>query len=101
MLACRRDSMRFEMRIMNVFRLSNGRTVFGGLVSGHPELVRACKCELQFEGECRQKLECEGEQIALKHSQNDLRAIGTVEHVSLTPDEAQSGGWKLICSEYE
>lgn len=91
--------MKFEMQIMNVFHLSNGRTIFGGVISNHSELIGACKCELHFDGKCRQEIACEGEQIVKKHTSNELRAIGTIENVPLTSDEAQSGRWKLICFE--
>lgn len=90
--------MKFEMQIMNVFRLSNGRIVLGGLIPNHPELIGKCNCELLFNGEFRQNVDCEGEQIVKKHSPNDLRALATTQEVTLTSIEAQSGRWKLICN---
>lgn len=90
-------AMKFEMKVMNVFRLSNGRTVLAGLIDGHPELIRSCTCELQLDGGVHQRFECEGEQIVKKHSENDLRAVATVADVSLTSEDAKSGNWMLVC----
>ncbi|QDH70168.1 hypothetical protein [Marilutibacter alkalisoli] len=91
--------MKFEMKILNVFRLSNGRTVLGGLVANHPQLIKACDCELISEEGVRQRISLEGEQIVKKISTNDLRALATVENVMLTEEEAQSGNWRLICTD--
>ena len=90
--------MKFEMQILNIFRLSNGRTILGGLIPNHPELIGKCSCKLFCDGEFRQDVDCEGEQIVKKHSPNDLRAIATIEEVTLTSIDAQSGGWKLVCN---
>lgn len=89
--------MKFEMKVMNVFRLSSGRTVLAGLVDGHPGLIQSCMCELQVDGRFHQRFECEGEQIVKKHTANDLRAIATNADISLTSEDAQSGEWRLVC----
>lgn len=87
------------MEIVDLFRLSNGRTVFTGLVSGHSGLIGRCHCQLRSSGELRQAIAFEGEQIVKRvDAANALRAIGTLEHVDLSVQEAQSGEWKLICS---
>lgn len=100
MQAYKRDSeMIFEMHILNIFRLSNGRTILGGLIPSHPELIRKCHCELLFEGEIRQRINLEGEQIVKKIGINDLRALATIENVQLTEEEAKSGQWRLVCFE--
>jgi len=90
--------MKFEMQVLNIFRLSDGRTILGGRIAGHFELIRRCDCELLSDDGIRQRLNLEGEQIVKKVSANDLRALATSEDVMLTEEEAQSGQWRLVCS---
>lgn len=90
--------MGFEMKIVNFFHLSNGRIVFVGTVDGHPSLVRSCKCKLMHNSEVRQIINCEGEQIVKKVAPSELRSFATLDQISLTEEEVQSGGWRLICS---
>ena len=89
--------MRFEMQIMNIFRLSNGVTVIGGIISNNIEMIGKCRCALYCDSVFMQSVDCEGEQIVKKHSPNNLRALAFSQQVALTSIEAQSGRWKLLC----
>ncbi len=89
--------MTFEMNITDIFRLSNGRTVFAGRIAGHDSLIRSGRCELRSGSKVRQIIQCEGEQIVKKVDlTNNLRSVATTDKVNLTVEEAQSGEWKLI-----
>ena len=75
--------MKFNMRVLNVFNLSNGRTVFAGEIYGHPELVNSCVCELRYGEDIMAVVDIEGEQIVKKANlQNRMRALVTVKSVS-------------------
>jgi hypothetical protein len=85
------------MKVLNIFRLSNGRTVFAGEISGHPGLIKSCSCELHCGDLVRDVIEIEGEQIVKKvDPKNKLRSLATVKSVVMTKDEAQSGDWELV-----
>ena len=89
--------MGFNMRVLNIFNLSNGRTVFAGEIEGHPDLIKPCICELRSGEVSRGVVEIEGEQIVKKADpQNKLRALATVKNVELTKKEAESGDWELV-----
>jgi len=89
--------MAFEMRINDVFRLSNGRTVFSGKVVGYDELVGSCKCLLLKGDERKQEFLLEGEMIIKKTDKNNLyRALATTESVELSAENAKTGEWRLI-----
>ena len=89
--------MKFNMRVLNVFNLSNGRTVFAGEIYGHPELVNSCVCEFRYGEDIMAVVDIEGEQIVKKANlQNRMRALVTVKSVELTKEEAESGSWELV-----
>jgi hypothetical protein len=89
----------FEMRIEEVFRLSNGRTMFAGMISGHAGLIGPCECELRDDQCTRQVIQCEGEPVVKKLDPfNQRRSIATTQEVALSSEEARSGKWKLICA---
>lgn len=89
--------MAFEMKIANIFRLSDGRTILAGLITDHDTLIGGCRCALTSGTELRQLINCEGEQIVKKADlTNVMRAIATSEVVNLSAEEAQSGNWRLV-----
>ena len=89
--------MPFEMNITDVFRLSDGRTVFAGRIPPDIGLIGHCRCELRLGSKVRQVIDCEGEQIVKKiDPNNDLRSVATTDKVELTVQEAQSGEWRLV-----
>jgi hypothetical protein len=89
--------VQFRMKVLNIFRLSNGRTVFAGDISGHPGLIKSCSCELRREDIVRDVIEIEGEQIVKKVDPNNtLRSLATIKDIDMTKEEAQSGDWELV-----
>lgn len=89
--------MKFNMRVLNIFNLSNGRTVFVGEINGHSELINSCVCELRSGENVMAVVDIEGEQIIKKTDlQNKMRALATVKNVELTKEEAESGNWELV-----
>ena len=85
-----------EMHVDDIFRLSDGQTVFTGLVVAHPGRITACRCELKLGEETRQFVNIAGESIPKKLIQSDRRSISTFEEVNLSQEEAQSGKWRII-----
>lgn len=87
----------FNMKVLNIFRLSNGKTIFAGEVSGHPDLIKSCNCELRSGDTIRDVIQIEGEQIVKKiDPKNQMRALATIKAISMTKEEAQSGDWELV-----
>jgi hypothetical protein len=87
-----------EMHIDDIFRMSDGQTVFTGLIIGYPERIKACRCELKQCEETRQFINIVGESIPKKLIQSERRSISTFEKVNLSQEEAQSGKWRIVMS---
>jgi hypothetical protein len=85
-----------EMRVDDIFRLSDGQTVFTGLVIGRPERINACRGDLKLGEETRQFINIVGESIPKKLVQSERRSISTFEEVRLSQEEAQSGKWRIV-----
>ena len=89
-------NMSFEMLITDIFRLSNGATIFAGHISEAARIGRGT-CELRSANGVRQTIHCEGEPIVKKiDPSNTLRSVATLDNVDLSIEEAQSGIWKLV-----
>lgn len=89
--------MHYEMIVTNIFRLSNGSTVFGGEMSCEERLSPG-ECVLVYDGVVQGKINVLGEMILERRgSANQLRAVETKEAVPITVEDAMSRKWKLIC----
>ncbi len=102
--------MKFEMKILNIFYLSDERVIFIGSILNHPKLktgqlklIGACCCNLYYNDMLIQQVDCEGERMIQRqpNSLTDSYAISTKPgaQISLTSEEVQAGGWKLICND--
>jgi hypothetical protein len=88
--------MKYELLVRDIFKLSGGITVLAcdGVVS--PDGVAGKRASLVSGGIVRQELLLLSERQMLNQSaKQEQRAIETKETVSLTPEEARSGLWKL------
>ena len=73
----------FEMKIVDVFHFSDGRTVFVGHISGKPKYIRPCKCDLLIDGVPKAQFQIEGEMISDSQSAQGFRSISTCAAVPL------------------
>lgn len=90
--------MTIELKVREVFRLSTGNTVFACDVDGARVPPRNSRCELKRGDEVRQTLILSGEtQLLNKNAAVTQRAFETPEQVELSPEEARSGQWRLMC----
>jgi hypothetical protein len=88
--------MKNELLVREIFKLSGGITVLAcdGVVP--PDGVAGKRASLVSGGIVRQELLLLSERQMLNQSaKQEQRAIETMETVSLTPEEARSGLWKL------
>jgi len=51
----------FEMKIIELFRLGDGRTALVGPIEGNDEFIRPCRCEWLIDGVPRLVIQIEGE----------------------------------------
>ena len=91
--------MKFEMSITDLFHLSNGLTALSGLINGPKELISACNCELVVEEQVIERIHFDGE-MHLKKSdpENPLRALATQARINLTPEQARTKKFRLVCN---
>jgi hypothetical protein len=83
------------MTIADVFRFSNGWTVFVGPVEGHDLLVRSVACELHVDGVKRQSLVLDSEMLGGRHDHGH-RGVTTKDSVELGADEPATRTCVLI-----
>lgn len=79
----------FEMLVADVFRLSDGRTVFAGKVLSGPKRINRGRCTLLVNGEERATFQVEGEMQFTPNS-SDSRAVSTLGEVLLSSDEVKA-----------
>lgn len=72
---------RFVMKIKDIFKFEDGRTVFAGVVVDGPKYISAGDCELFVNDELEAAFRIEGEMIPLRRPRSDLRAVSTTEDV--------------------
>lgn len=69
----------FTLKIVNVFLLSDGRTVFACQVENGPKLIPAGEYDLTAHGQPVVRISIEGEMIPLRRDKNNqLRAVSTL-----------------------
>jgi hypothetical protein len=93
-----RRELRFEMRVEEIFKLSDGRTVFTGAVpAGEDAILLPGACELLRDGKLVAVInaapELFGEGAA--RGTSPLRALGTSDPVNISGDEVAAGGYVL------
>ena len=89
--------MKNELLVREIFNLSNGVTVLSCEGAVPTDRVAGKKASLVSRGVVRQELLLLGERQIHKQSANrNQKAIETKSVVTLTPEEARSGLWKLV-----
>ena len=73
----------FEMKITDLFRFADGRTVFVGPIEGDVKFVPPCRCELLVDGVPTCAIQIEGEMIPNRTSPEGYRSISTRDAVCL------------------
>lgn len=92
--------MIIELIVRNVFRLSNGVTVFACEGGGEVDSFNGCNAVLMQNGEPRQRITLVGEYVMSKKTTHiNQRAVETRDSVALTLEDAQSGTWSIVCDE--
>ena len=71
----------FEMKIIDLFRFADGRTVFVGPIKGDVKFVRPCRCELLVNGVPTCAIQIEGEMIPDRTSPEGYRISKMVEGI--------------------
>jgi hypothetical protein len=73
----------FSMRVVDVFRFADGRSVFIGPVEGDVKFIRPCKCELLVDSVLSSFIQIEGEMMTDPASPEGYRSVYTRDIVSL------------------
>ncbi len=73
----------FELKMVDLFRFADGRTVLVGPVEGDVKFIRSCKCELLVDGVPKSIIHIEGEMMPDRASPEGYRSVWTRDAVSL------------------
>jgi hypothetical protein len=84
----------FEMSVIDTFHLSDGTTVFSGIVKPDTAVISANDCEIIFHGRLIAVLHIDGELI-LKNKSTSSRAISTSQKIDLKEVGLESGGFLI------
>jgi hypothetical protein len=77
------NTLEFEMRIVDLFKFSDGRTVFVGPITGSINFVRSCNCQLIVDGTAQGTIQIESEMIPDGQHPEGHRSLSTREPVPL------------------
>jgi hypothetical protein len=83
------------MRIAELFRFSDGRTVFVGKVEGETKFIRPCQCELLMDGVRQALVEVEGEMIACGSQPAGFRSVATRAAIALDTQQLATADCRL------
>ena len=81
------STVTFKMKIAEVFRFRDGRTVLVGPIDGTSAMLRACTCELLVNGVKRQEIRIEGEMMPGTAHEQGYRSVSSKDAVQLQPSE--------------
>ena len=88
-------SCEFEMAVKDVFAFEDGRTVFAGEITGGPNYIKGCDCELLISGSPVARFRIEDEMMPLHKAQKNLRSVSTTEKVDVALVQRSKGQCKL------
>lgn len=88
-------SVCFEMMIAELFRLSDGRTVFVGHVEGETKFIRPCQCELLMDGVRKALVAVEGEMIPEGRHPAGFRSVATRDAIALDTQQVATSDCRL------
>ena len=86
--------MAWEMRVRDVFRLSDGRMVFVGPIASGPPFIRAAACDVLVDGEPITQVEVSEELPGLREP-SPGRALGTYADAAVTAETVQERDVRL------
>lgn len=81
------STVMFKMKIGEVFRFQDGRTVLVGPVEGTLARLPACTCELLVNGAKRQEIRIEGEMMPGSPHDQGYRSVSSKDAVQLESEE--------------
>jgi hypothetical protein len=85
----------FEMAVKDVFAFEDGRTVFAGEITGGPNYITGCDCELLIADAPVARFRIEDEMIPSRKEQKNLRSVSTTERVDVALLQRSKGQCKL------
>ncbi len=89
------SSLSFEMRIADIFRFADGRTVFIGPIDSESKFVGPCLCELVVDGVHRSTIRLEGEMVPSGQHPEGFRSVCTQQPVVLNRETVLSSACSL------
>ncbi|MEA1950932.1 MAG: hypothetical protein U9N87_06075 [Planctomycetota bacterium] len=85
----------FEMKIVEMFRFSDGRTVFVGPIETNASFLGACRCELVVDGVSTSIINIEGEMMPDHQHEKGYRSLSSLDAVDLESDAIQKSDCRL------
>jgi hypothetical protein len=79
----------FEMKVVDVFRFADGRTVFFGHIKTTANFIGPCACELLVDGNREATLRLEGEIVPDPLPADGSRVLCTRDQIGIVQKDAQ------------
>jgi hypothetical protein len=86
--------MPLELRVRDVFRFSDGRSVFVGPIQAGPPVVRAAVCDVVVDGEVTGHVEV-SEELPTRREPSTDRSLGTYSDAAVTPERIRKHDVRL------
>jgi hypothetical protein len=80
----------FDMRIVEMFRFADGRTVLVGSVTGGPPFIVPCRCTLFVDDTQRAVIRLDGEMFPDRRHAEGYRSVSTKDEVNLEQAEVKA-----------
>lgn len=85
-----------RMKVLEVFELSDGRTVFAGPIETAELITPASRAHLYVNGVAKLEFRIQGELMPKRLYPSDLRSVTTVEAVTIDRTEVAAGNVDLV-----
>lgn len=87
----------FELRICEIFRLSDLRTIIVGVIDDHPDRIGATQCSVVVDGVAKGTITITGEELLENARRNqDKRALSTSERLALDAETIRTADCRLV-----
>ena len=87
----------FDLRICDIFRLSDQRTVIVGVIDDHPNRIGATDCRIVVDGVEKGTITINGEELLENAQRNrDTRALSTNDQVPLDSETIRTADCRLV-----
>jgi len=86
----------FELVVVDVFKLGDGRTLFSCEAVSAPPFIRPCACTLHIDGKPISVVHIDGEDLP-HPNRTGLRVVSTRASVAIDRTKLEGKAYRLVC----